>query len=55
MKKWEDIKDFSFPYLCLIGRVDKLRDEKRVVWLRKKKMRELKIEFVYIFHHVLLK
>ena len=28
MEKWEDRKDFSFPHLCLVGRVEKLRDEK---------------------------
>ena len=28
MKKWENRKDFSFPHLCLVGRVEKLRNEK---------------------------
>ena len=23
MEKWEDIKDLVFPYLCLVGRVEK--------------------------------
>ena len=28
MKKWEDKKDFNFPHLCLVGRVEKWRVEK---------------------------
>ena len=28
MKKWEDRRDFSFPRLCLVGRVEKWRDGK---------------------------
>ena len=29
MQKWEDIKYFSFPHLCLVGRVEKwIRDGK---------------------------
>ena len=28
MEKWEDRKDFSFPHLCLVGRVEKWRDGK---------------------------
>ena len=28
MEKWRDRKDFSFSNLCLVGRVEKWRDEK---------------------------
>ena len=28
MKKWDDRKDLVFPHLCLVGRVEKQRDEK---------------------------
>ena len=31
MEKWEDIRDFSFPHLCLVGRVEKWMDEKKIV------------------------
>ena len=27
MEKWEDRKNFSFPHLCLVERVEKWRDE----------------------------
>ena len=28
IEKWKNRKDFSFSYLCLVGRVEKLRDGK---------------------------
>ena len=36
MEKWEDKKDFNFPYLCLVGRVEKWRDEKRFCLVEKR-------------------
>ena len=36
MEKWKDIRDFNFPYLCLIGRVEKLMDEKKKFLIQKK-------------------
>ena len=28
MEKWEDRKDLVFPYVCLVGGVEKQKDEK---------------------------
>jgi len=36
MKKWEDIKDFSFPYLCLDRGMEKWRDENLFCLIEKK-------------------
>ena len=49
MEKWEDRKDFSFPHLCLVKRVEKWRDTNFffffLVWL-KREMGGYKMEFV---------
>ena len=31
------MRDFSFSCLCLVGEVEKWRNEKKIVWLIKKK------------------
>ena len=36
MKKWEDRRDFSFPRLCLVGRMEKWRDGKLFYLVEKK-------------------
>ena len=36
MEKWEDRKDFSFPRLCLVGRVEKWRDGKPFYFVENK-------------------
>ena len=35
----EDRRDFSFPHLYLVERVEQWKDEKNFVWFKKKKMR----------------
>ena len=37
IEKWEDMRDFSFSYLCLVREVEKWRNKKKIVWLIKKK------------------
>ena len=37
IEKREDMRDFSFSYLCLVGEPEKLRNEKKKFWLIKKK------------------
>ena len=36
MEKWEDMRDFIFPHLCLVGRVEKWMDEKKNCLIKKK-------------------
>ena len=36
MEKWEDRKDFIFPHLCLVGRVENGGMENFFVWLKMK-------------------
>ena len=43
--KWEDERNSNFTYLCLIGRVEKLRDRKYFCLVEKKKWEDLKYNF----------
>lgn len=36
MEKWGDRKDLVSFHVCLVGRMEKWRDEKLLFWLRRK-------------------
>ena len=56
MEKLENKKDFSFPHLCLIGRVEKWREEFFFYLVEKRNGRiEMENFFVCLFVFVLYK
>ena len=54
MEKLDDKKDFSFPYLCLIERVEKWRDRKLFCLVEMKNKRTKNRVFI-IYSHVPIK